>query len=146
MMGVVFRPDSDANICVIGGDEIGVGFRVAQTGTKRNQITEILIHALVDPQQVGLLRNLKVRRREIVRPAVLSVPRVRELVRHQVGVGDVGLRVRQKIIVRPIIARLVVLDALKRDRVAKGQQCVIIGEMTRPIKRKRFGGDAFVGA
>ncbi len=37
-------------------------------------------------------------------------------------------------------------DALKRDRVAEGQQRVIIGEVARPVKRKRFCRNAFVGA
>jgi len=71
-----------------GRNILGILLGLSNAGAKRKQVAQILIHALVDPEQIGELRHLKVRRRQIGRPAVLAVPGVRELVRYEVAAAQ----------------------------------------------------------
>ena len=94
----------------------GIEFRLADAAAKREQIAEILVHAFVHPKQIRALRHLIVRGRKIGGAPILTVPRMRELVRDEIPAGQRLLRIGEKIVVGAVVARLMVFDALETDR------------------------------
>ena len=65
--------------------------------------------------------------------------------RHEIAAFERFSRIGEEIVRRTIVARLVMLDALKADRVAEREKGVIVGKVARAIQRKRLGRDALVG-
>ena len=63
-------------------------FLGAQAGARGEDVAHVLGHALVDPEKLALLGGGEVGLIELVGAAVLAIPGVGELVREEVGLGQ----------------------------------------------------------
>ena len=115
--------------------KIVIGHEAAARG---KHLAEVIGQALVIPEQFVAHGLLVIRRGQSRRTPVFAVPRMHHFVRQQVRVPFPRVRVRQKILVQPVVARLVMFQAEMADVVAQGEQEMIIAIVMRAEQRIRL--------
>ena len=102
-----------------GSEEIAVtGLRLEACACSEH-VAEVLRHAFIDPEQLTLLGSREVRLVEVVWAAVLAVPRVRELVREQIGDAKLMHLVGEAVFANAVVGRLAVLETFAAGDVRK---------------------------
>src|SRR6185312_9406802 len=106
-------------------EDVAVFFGGFEASARGEHVAEILRHALVDPEEVALLRGGGVRLVEACGAAILAVPGVGELVREEVGFGELVLRIAEGVFGDAIVGGLAMLEAFAAGGVREGEKEVI---------------------
>jgi hypothetical protein len=108
------------------GEHFAVLLLVLEAGAGGEDVSEVLRHALVDPEQVALLRGGEVGLIQPRRAPILAVPGVGELVGEQVGHAELVGVVGEVLLADTVIGGLAVFEAHAAGGVGKGQEQVVL--------------------
>ena len=105
-----------------------------QAAARGQHFAQVLRQAFVNPEQVILHGLLIIRRGQIGRTAVLSVPRMHVLVREQAGCRFAFAVIDQRTLGDAAVVRLVVFQSEVRHVIAQAEQEVVIAIVMRAEK------------
>ena len=108
-----------------GGHLLAVVLRRPQAGAGGQHEPEMLGEPLIDPEQGALHRAQVVRRQQPLGPPVLAVPGVHELVGQEAGERALRRLLDEGLLVRPVVARFVMLEAEVLDVIGEREQPVV---------------------